>query len=692
VIHEEGTVIAAHDDVLDPRTPALVDVETRLDAEGHPLLEWQLIPGDDVGLLMGFQADAVAGAMDEVAPQSSVLQQSTGNGVHLGTRDSGSHRGHGLALGALEGGISVEVVPTRITECVRASLVAAISVGHGPADVDHDGIAPREDTIRHLMVRACAMRTGSHDHEIDAHVARLQDERRNVATDLTLGAADSEEAGDLRVHGVDGGPGACQGCNLFIGLAHTQGRQHRAGRTLHSFGHGRPELQDLDSPHVIIKSDPTCARHETGYEAIGVIGLIPRDDVYAGCGQRRGRSRGALKQRSDQDGLSLGRDHEARESFERDRFVAGQVAQIRARRDEEGVQTSLPRARGRLRQPLPHVSGEPGFDHGATLPRHRPVRRERHHGPVSSSPRGLLLDSASLYYRSYFALPETLVSPDGIPINAVRGFLDTVAALVTARNSAPVIACWDDDWRPQWRVDLVPSYKTHRVADAEAPDEEAVPDTLAPQVDILREILPLLGVPVVGAPEAEADDVIADLSHVLAGDVDIASGDRDLVQLVSPRVTLLYTGGTSASRGGRPWVDIDPSTARDRFGVPAELYADLAILRGDPSDGLPGAKGIGDKTAVALIQAFGALDGILTAADDPNSTRPMTPAIRRSLLASATQLRAAEQAVRLTYRPGRSALPTTGSPDPARALALAAAWGVQAAAGRVTAALQAVAE
>lgn len=311
---------------------------------------------------------------------------------------------------------------------------------------------------------------------------------------------------------------------------------------------------------------------------------------------------------------------------------------------------------------------------------------------MSSSPRGLLLDSASLYYRSYFALPETLVSPDGIPINAVRGFLDTVAALVTARNSAPVIACWDDDWRPQWRVDLVPSYKTHRVVDAEAPDEEAVPDTLAPQVDMLREILPLLGVPVIGAPEAEADDVIADLSHSLAGDVDIASGDRDLVQLVSPRVTLLYTGGTSASRGGRPWVDIDPSTARDRFGVPAELYADLAILRGDPSDGLPGAKGIGDKTAVALIQAFGTLDGILTAAEDPHSTRPMTPAIRRSLLASATQLRAAEQAVRLTFRPGRSALPATGSADPARALVLAAAWGVQAAAGRVTAALQAVAE
>ncbi|MFZ8909240.1 MAG: 5'-3' exonuclease [Candidatus Nanopelagicales bacterium] len=311
---------------------------------------------------------------------------------------------------------------------------------------------------------------------------------------------------------------------------------------------------------------------------------------------------------------------------------------------------------------------------------------------MSSPRRGLLLDSASLYYRSFFALPESLVSPDGIPINAVRGFLDTVAAMVTARGSARVIACWDDDWRPQWRVDLVPSYKTHRVADAEASDEEAVPDTLAPQVDMLREILPLLGVPVVGAPEAEADDVIADLSHSVGGDVDIASGDRDLVQLVSPRVTLLYTGGTSASRGGRPWVAIDPEIARERFGVPAELYADLAILRGDPSDGLPGAKGIGEKTAVALIQAFGSLDGILAAADDPASARPMTPAVRRSLLGSADQLRAAEQAVRLVHRPGRSALPEPGLSNPDAGLALASAWGVQGAAGRVTAALQAVAE
>lgn len=310
----------------------------------------------------------------------------------------------------------------------------------------------------------------------------------------------------------------------------------------------------------------------------------------------------------------------------------------------------------------------------------------------------LLLDTASLYYRSYFALPETLVAPDGTPVNAVRGVLDTVAAMVTARVSSSVIACWDEDWRPQWRVDLVPTYKTHRVAEEASGGEvspgesaEEVPDTLAPQVDLLRELLPALGVPIVGAAGAEADDVIADLSEQLPGDVDIASGDRDLVQLVDDRVTLLFTGGSSASRGGKPWVTIDPHTALARFGVAPRHYADLAILRGDPSDGLPGARGIGDKTAQALVGAFGDLHGILAAAQDPSTGRPMTPAVRQRLLDAREELLAAERVVRLGHRPGRSVLVAAESPAD-RGLELAGAWGVEAPARRLVAALQAVAE
>ena len=313
----------------------------------------------------------------------------------------------------------------------------------------------------------------------------------------------------------------------------------------------------------------------------------------------------------------------------------------------------------------------------------------------------LLLDTASLYYRAYFALPESLVSPEGIPVNAVRGTLDTVASIVSARGSSPVIACWDDDWRPQWRVDLIPSYKTHRVApedagQAEAAVEEEVPDTLAPQVDMLRELLPALGIAVVGAAQAEADDVIADLAAAHSGRVDIASGDRDLVQLVDHRVTLLFTGGSSASRGGKPWLSLDPEAALARFGVPADRYADLAILRGDPSDGLPGAPGIGDKTAAALVNAFGDLTSILAAAEDPAVGRPMTPAVRRRLQESRDDLLAAERVVRLTPQPGRSDLVRPGEPTvldaPQQGMALAAAWGVDAPARRLVAALQAVAE
>ena len=309
--------------------------------------------------------------------------------------------------------------------------------------------------------------------------------------------------------------------------------------------------------------------------------------------------------------------------------------------------------------------------------------------------RTLLLDSASLYYRSYYALPDSLVSPAGIPINAVRGFLDTVASMLTARGSTTVIACWDEDWRPQWRVDLVPSYKTHRVADTAASgsaDEEEIPDTLAPQVGMLREILPLLGVPVVGVPEAEADDVIADLSAELPGHIDVASGDRDLVQLVNERVTLLYTGGSSASRGGKPWLVMEPEAARERFGVPPERYADLAVLRGDPSDGLPGAKGVGDKTAVALVSAFGGLAEILEAAAQPDAPRPLTPAVRSSLDTSRAELLAAERVVRLIPMRGRSAIRQADRLDVDAGLALAESWGVLAPARRLVDALHALVE
>lgn len=294
----------------------------------------------------------------------------------------------------------------------------------------------------------------------------------------------------------------------------------------------------------------------------------------------------------------------------------------------------------------------------------------------------LLLDSASLYYRAYFALPETIVGPDGAPVNAVRGFLETVGALVRDRGSQRVVACWDDDWRPQWRVDLLPSYKTHRVLEDSDTDAEEVPDTLGPQVDILRDLLPRLGIPVIGDEGFEADDVIAGFAHHLRGPVDIASGDRDLVQLVDDRVTLLYTGGTSASRGGKPWQVLTPASTEERFGVAPRLYADLAILRGDPSDGLPGVRGIGEKTAAALVSTFGDVEAIIAAAGDPGTGKPMTPAVRDRILQAQDDIRRAEQVVRLRPDPRWKSHPvdTAAAAD---AIDVAESYGVGPAARRL---------
>lgn len=295
----------------------------------------------------------------------------------------------------------------------------------------------------------------------------------------------------------------------------------------------------------------------------------------------------------------------------------------------------------------------------------------------------LLLDSASLYYRSYFALPESITGPDGTPVNAVRGFLDTVAALVRDRESTSVIACWDVDWRPQWRVDLVPSYKTHRVAvdltvdttsdDGSVEVVEEVPDTLAPQVTVLRTLLPLVGIPVAGAADAEADDIIATLC--VGGVADIASGDRDLLQLVDEETTVLFTGGTSASRGGRPWQEFTPDVVREKYGVLPQHYADLAILRGDPSDGLPGVKGIGEKTAVTLVNTFGGIQDIMRAARNESTGKPMTPAVRRKLLEAEADLPAFDRVVRLA--PVRSFTPPSPlTPQVDAARTFADQWGV----------------
>ena len=255
---------------------------------------------------------------------------------------------------------------------------------------------------------------------------------------------------------------------------------------------------------------------------------------------------------------------------------------------------------------------------------------------MSQSPL-LLLDSASLYYRSYFALPESMTAPDGRPHNAIRGFLTTIARLAEQYRPAQIAACWDDDWRPQWRVDLLPSYKTHRLAEGGlAVAGEQTPDTLVPQAEGLAQILDAMGVARPGAIGYEADDIIATLAGAAERPSIVVSGDRDLVQLVASDVQILMT----VNGGMDKWPLLDPAGVLERFGVGPQQYVDLAVLRGDPSDGIPGVPGIGAKTASALITAHGSIEALLDAVADGKTDRPLTPRLA-GLLAENRELIAA---------------------------------------------------
>ena len=219
----------------------------------------------------------------------------------------------------------------------------------------------------------------------------------------------------------------------------------------------------------------------------------------------------------------------------------------------------------------------------------------------------LLLDSASLYFRAFFGVPDQRRSPDEAPTNAVRGFLDMIASLVTAHQPSHLVACWDNDWRPQFRVEAIPTYKTHRLVDGSLTEEET-PDDLAAQVPLIRDALAAIGITRIGSDGYEADDVIGTLVHRAGGrmPVDVVTGDRDLFQLVDDAagVRVLYT-----ARGGVRDPDlVDEAFLAARYDVASgRAYADMAVLRGDTSDGLPGVAGIGEKTAAKLIERYGTL-------------------------------------------------------------------------------------
>jgi 5'-3' exonuclease len=210
----------------------------------------------------------------------------------------------------------------------------------------------------------------------------------------------------------------------------------------------------------------------------------------------------------------------------------------------------------------------------------------------------LLIDGSSMIFRAFYGVPASVRGPDGQPNNAIRGFLDALARLIVQRRPGRLAVASDQDWRPQWRVDLIPSYKAHRVA-------EPVPPLLEPQMAEIFEILSAIGVDHLGVADHEAEDVIATWSALTPGTVEVVSGDRDLFALVEdPRVRVLYP-----EKGGMTVVDEAEVTRR--YAVPGRRYADFAVLRGDPSDGLPGLRGVGAAKAAELIRRHGGLAEIV---------------------------------------------------------------------------------
>jgi len=327
----------------------------------------------------------------------------------------------------------------------------------------------------------------------------------------------------------------------------------------------------------------------------------------------------------------------------------------------------------------------------------------------------VLLDSASLYFRSFFALPESLTAPDGTPVNAVRGFADTIARIITERRPGRLVACLDADWRPAFRVAALPSYKAHRVAAGNdttpndttpndttpndttpndtAPDgAEEVPDALTVQVPIILDLLDAAGLATAEATGFEADDVIGTLTAREQRDaVEVITGDRDLFQVVREFPTparVIYLG-----RGWAHAELIGPAELAARYGLPeinaGPAYADMAVLRGDPSDGLPGVTGIGEKTAAKLITEFGNLTALLAAARDND---PKVPARARTKLAAAAEyLAAAPNVVRVVtdapVRLNRRDEVPIGPADSQRLVELQLRWNLGGSVDRLIAAL-----
>jgi 5'-3' exonuclease len=296
----------------------------------------------------------------------------------------------------------------------------------------------------------------------------------------------------------------------------------------------------------------------------------------------------------------------------------------------------------------------------------------------------LLLDTPSLYFRAFYGIPDTITANDGTPVNAVRGLLDFIARLVRDRRPTRLVAAMDDDWRPTWRVEALPSYKAHRVSPGGG---DQTPPGLEVQVPIIEEVLQALGLCRLGVANYEADDVIGTLATRADCAVDIVTGDRDLFQLVrdDKPVQIVYTAkGVGQATG---W---DEAAVTAKYGIPGRGYGEFAILRGDPSDGLPGVAGVGEKTAAALVNRFGTAEAILAAAQG-GSDDGFPAGARAKVLAAVDYLQRAPAVVRVVCDidlPSFDDKLPAEPRDPERLLALSDKWSLEGALNRVLNALK----
>jgi 5'-3' exonuclease len=295
-----------------------------------------------------------------------------------------------------------------------------------------------------------------------------------------------------------------------------------------------------------------------------------------------------------------------------------------------------------------------------------------------------------LYFRAFFGVPASITAPDGTPVNAVRGLLDFISRLVGDYQPTHLACCWDNDWRPAWRTELLPSYKAHRVVVVKqtSPDVEEVPDALETQVPIIEDVLAAFGIAVVGADGYEADDVIGTLATQATMPVDIVTGDRDLFQLVDDarEVRVLYV-----ARGVGKHERVTEAVVHEKYGIAPQQYADFATLRGDPSDGLPGVPGIGEKTAATLLNRFGDLDALVLAAQDPDAD--LGPGPRGKIKQAAAYLEVAPTVVKVECdidlgKPDLT-LPRTPA-DPDTLVTLAERWGLDSPTARLVETLTAL--